>query len=308
MHVRMISHKQKMVAETKQIPIVCPGHTRPLAELQFCQAGRISGCFCAVSLTHFTDDRLLLVSACHDRLPMLRDGVTGDWIGTWNGHKGAVWSCRLDAFANLAATASGDFSVAVWDAITGKHICDLPHKHICKCSDFSPNAKLLATAGHEGILRIFDLEKVLLQKEYTPTLEIPHDGQVINKLNWLSDTIVLTGTKEGKVIFWNVDAPSAPIGEIETEEGAEIRDMELSGQTLSVAAGTKVYFFDINTKQLLKSYKMPIHFRDEGGCSLHPDGTKFIAGGSDLWVRVFDYETGNELACLKGHVSVCAND
>jgi hypothetical protein len=24
---------------TKQIPIVCPGHTRPLAELQFCQAG-----------------------------------------------------------------------------------------------------------------------------------------------------------------------------------------------------------------------------------------------------------------------------
>jgi hypothetical protein len=30
-----------MVTETatKQIPIVCPGHTRPLAELQFCQAG-----------------------------------------------------------------------------------------------------------------------------------------------------------------------------------------------------------------------------------------------------------------------------
>jgi hypothetical protein len=27
------------VAATKQIPIVCPGHTRPLAELQFCQTG-----------------------------------------------------------------------------------------------------------------------------------------------------------------------------------------------------------------------------------------------------------------------------
>jgi hypothetical protein len=25
--------------EKKQIPIVCPGHTRPLAELQLCQPG-----------------------------------------------------------------------------------------------------------------------------------------------------------------------------------------------------------------------------------------------------------------------------
>ena len=27
----------------------------------------------------------------------------------------------------------------------------------------------------------------------------------------------------------------------------------------------------------------------------------FIAGGSDLWVRVFDFATGRELECLKGH-------
>jgi serine-threonine kinase receptor-associated protein len=34
---------------------------------------------------------------------------------------------------------------------------------------------------------------------------------------------------------------------------------------------------------------------------LHPSGTKFVAGGSDLWVRVFDFETGAELECHKGH-------
>lgn len=54
----------------------------------------------------------------------------------------------------------------------------------------------------------------------------------------------------------------------------------------------------------LKRHTMPINFRNEGGASLHPDGKRFIAGGSDLWVRVFDYDTGAELECLKvGHSS-----
>ena len=39
----------------------------------------------------------------------------------------------------------------------------------------------------------------------------------------------------------------------------------------------------------------------EGGASLHPNGTKFVAGGSDLWVRVFSFETGQMLECHKGH-------
>ena len=59
--------------------------------------------------------------------------------------------------------------------------------------------------------------------------------------------------------------------------------------------------FDLDTYALLHEYKMPIHFRDEGGVTLHPSGTKFVAGGSDLWVRVFDFGAGEELECHKGH-------
>ncbi|CAM9854240.1 unnamed protein product, partial [Sphacelaria rigidula] len=44
---------------------------------------------------------------------------------------------------------------------------------------------------------------------------------------------------------------------------------------------------------------MPINFRNEGGASLHPSGDRFIAGGSDLWVRVFDFNTGEQMECLK---------
>ena len=100
------------------------------------------------------------MSACHDKNPMLRDGITGDWIGTLQGHKGAVWSAKLDPMAYLAATASGDFSVKVWDAVTGSCFQTFQHGHIVKSVDWSSDSRYLATGGHEGLLRVYDLLNV----------------------------------------------------------------------------------------------------------------------------------------------------
>jgi hypothetical protein len=90
-----------MSAHVKATPLVAPGHTRPVTHLSFSPIQ--------------DDGSYLIVSSCKDGNPMLREW-TGDWIGTFLGHKGAVWSTKLSPDAARAATGSADFTALVFSS------------------------------------------------------------------------------------------------------------------------------------------------------------------------------------------------
>ena len=118
--------------------IICPGHSRPVASIEFSQE---------------TDDGLFLISACHDKTAMLRNGDTGDWVGTFEGHKGAVWGAALNPPATQAITCSADFTAKIWDAITGNELYELKHKHIVRTADWSADSMRVVRTARLACMR-----------------------------------------------------------------------------------------------------------------------------------------------------------
>jgi len=309
-----------MTAEAnKVVPLTCHGHSRPVTHLSFSSI--------------VDEENYYLISACKDNNPMLRDGITGDWIGTFIGHKGAVWQSRLSSDATLAATGSADFSAKVWDTHSGECLHTLTHSHIVRAVAFpsQPNPKVLATGGFEKKLRIFDLSRSSgtgsgsnsasssptspdgmngANGINTPGHEIGPGvhGGTIKSIVWGQDfNILITAADDKKIRWWDLRSRSAiATHDLDGMVGScELNALSFSPTTssspvISVAAGKTAYFFSgTQPGQLLKTVKTPY---DIASVALHSEQRKFVTGGSgDTWVRVYDFDDEKELDVHKGH-------
>ncbi|EEF33035.1 serine-threonine kinase receptor-associated protein [Ricinus communis] len=262
------------------VPLVCHGHSRPVVDLFY---------------SPVTPDGFFLISASKDSSPMLRNGETGDWIGTFEGHKGAVWSCCLDTNALRAASGSADFTAKVWDALTGDVLHSFEHKHIVRASAFSEDTHLLLTGGIEKVLRIFDLNR-----PDAPPREVDKSPGSVRTVAWLhsDQTILSSCTDMGGVRLWDVRSGKI-VQTLETKSSVTSAEVSQDGRYITTCDGSTVKFWDANHFGLVKSYDMPCTVES---ASLEPKyGNKFIAGGEDMWIHVFDFHTGDEIACNKGH-------
>ncbi|KAK9800159.1 hypothetical protein WJX73_000190 [Symbiochloris irregularis] len=234
-----------------QPPLVCHGHERPIVELSY---------------SPVTPDGYFLTSASKDGLPMLRNGSTGDWIGTFQGHKGAVWSCILNDSATVAATASADFSARVWDALSGKELHNFAHPHIVRTLQFMHHSNKLLTAGWPKLMRLYDLER----PEAEPQIVEGVPDNVRCASLHPEDKVLLTSY---------IDKP-----------GISVWDLRTAQIVSSMAAPSKVTSIEV---------------QPDGSRFLTADGHeakgRIAAGGEDLWVHLHDYDSGVEIECNKGH-------
>jgi len=231
---------------------------------------------------------------------MLREW-TGDWIGTFVGHKGAVWSTKLSPDASRAASGSADFTAKIWDTYSGKSLHSFPHNHIVRSVAIAPTASRLLTGGQEKKVRIFDLGRPDAEPDIlSEDSGLSHDG-TIKSVVWVSENIGVSAGEDGLIRWW--DLRSRKVTK-KISLVKPITSMELSVQTqrLVVTSGNTVAFIPAQpTETGTPTHSLNLLYAPSSA-SVHPIWQdRFVTGStSDEWVRVHGIN-GEEREVLKGH-------
>lgn len=263
----------------KQTPLTCSGHTRPVVDLAF---------------SDITEYGYFLISACKDGKPMLRQGDTGDWIGTFEGHKGAVWGATLSKDGCKAATGAADFSAKVWDAVTGDELKSFSHKHIVKSVDFSADGRKLLTGSNEKKLYVFDLES----EGSEPIASFAgHTGSIRRCIFMNNDKQVASVSDDKTIRFWDIETQQ----QLECVELDDIPfDVQLSkcGTMLTIPKGKDVGFWDVSRRAQVHTLTSEAKINS---AALSPDMKTVVCGGDDFKMFKYDYNTCLEIESVKGH-------
>lgn len=134
-------------------------------------------------------------------------------VSKLTGHSRKVGQVLFNPAAeNILASASGDYTIKLWDISTGKSPLTLKHGDIVQSLSWSANGAMLVTTSRDKKLRIWDV------RQERPAHEVPgHTGAKNSRVVWMGEhnRVATTGfskMSDRQMALWDVGAPREPIG------------------------------------------------------------------------------------------------
>jgi cytochrome c len=226
-----------------------------------------------------------LASAGEDRRIALWRAGASEPYRVLEGHAGPVAGLSLSPDGLHLASASWDGTVRVWTLATGQSRVLDTHRGPVNAVLYLPDGRI-ATAGHEGKLRIFS------QSGAPSMLDL---GLPLNALALAGDELAVAGA-DGKLRFFGPDLQ--PAGEIEIAE-VPIVALAASADGARVAAagfrGALVIIEQANRRieRKLIGPAFPLW-----SLAFSADGKEILTGGADRLVRRWSVATGEPVSAL----------
>lgn len=224
-------------------PLLLKGHERPLTRVRFNREGD------------------LVLTAAMDKDPALWNASTGERIGTYQGHNGAVMDIDVSYNTDRVLTGSGDNSAILWDAETGKVLHRWEFRSPARAVAFGPGDEYVAIAtanlmNQPSNVFIFrhDIQSEGQQEEPIMVLE-GHTDTIIRVLWYPTAQYILTASRDRTLRKWDVET-GKEIDQIDAHS-ADIQDCQWGFDCTTMITASKdqtAKLWSFHDFELLKTY------------------------------------------------------
>jgi len=207
-------------------------------------------------------------------------------IRTFSGHKAGVFACAISPDDRQIASASGDGTLKVWDLAKGEELLTL-RGGVGKCA-FSPDGQRIVAACSDRTLKLWNAET----GEELRTLTLEGHEDPVTACDFSPDGRLIISTSDDLSIrLW--DARSG-------QQLIMLRDIDGERIAEERRASTRPF-----SSTMVGVYGQ---FPSINACAFSPCGHRFVSGWHDKTVKIWETETGEEVASFSGHKPVPRSD
>lgn len=215
----------------------------------------------------------------------------------------ARWIIAVDYVqdGSMLVTAGGESllyrpgDVVIWQA-DGKRLADLSgHQTAVWAVDISADGKTVATAGYDGLVKLWDLPGRKHQADLKK-----HTGWV-RSLSFSPDgSRLATAGEDGTVVLWNV-AKGTPVAAVKAHDGPATAVAYSPDGTVLVTGGGDQLVKQWNAVDGTAMGQFTGHTDTIWAIAFTPAGDRLVSAGADRTVKVWDAGSKKGVATLTGH-------
>ncbi|MBF0567972.1 MAG: AAA family ATPase, partial [Nitrospirae bacterium] len=218
-------------------------------------------------------------------------------------HSGIVFALAMSPDGKFLATASGDFTLKLWDLETCREVRTFfGHQWLVRACVFTQDGSEIISGSWDNTLKLWDIKTGELIRTFSghqdrvSTCILTQDGSGIISGSW-DRTLKLWDIKTGEVIRTFSGHKGEVYTCIQTQDGSGI---------ISGSWDMTLKLWDIKTGEVIRTFSG--HQGGVNTCILKKDGRGIISGADDKTLNLWDIKTGEVIRTFSGHqaeVSSC---